>query len=101
MCRVLEGLTVKRQKVQRGVKKVMGGQVLEYEAKTILKSGIEIGRKDGIEIGRKNGIEQVYKDMILTKYKKGESVTQMAAELEQSEEFVRRLLDELELTEIV
>ncbi len=93
MCRVLEGLTVKRQKVQRGVKKVMGGQVLEYEAKTILKSGIEIGRK--------NGIEQVYKDMILTKYKKGESVAQMAAELEQSEEFVRQLLDELELPEIV
>ena len=36
----------------------MGGKVLEYEAKTIYKSGIECGFERGIERGLERGIEQ-------------------------------------------
>ena len=37
--KVLEALTVKYSKVQKGVGKIMGGQILEYEAKDILRRG--------------------------------------------------------------
>jgi hypothetical protein len=31
----------------------MGGKVLEYEAKTILRKGISQGRQEGLEAGRR------------------------------------------------
>ena len=37
--KVLEALTEKYTKVQEGVKKIMGGQILDYEAKRILNKG--------------------------------------------------------------
>ena len=45
--KVLEHIAVKYNSVKEGVKAVMGGKVLEYEAKTIKKEGI----KQGIEQG--------------------------------------------------
>ena len=36
----------------------MGGKILEYEAKTILKEGHRQGRKQGHEEGRKEGRKQ-------------------------------------------
>ena len=51
--KVLEHIAIKYNAVREGVKAVMGGKVLEYEAKTIKKEGI----KEGIEQGRKQGIE--------------------------------------------
>ena len=36
----------------KGVKSVMGGKVLEYEAKTILKEGRLEGQKEGRQEGR-------------------------------------------------
>ena len=35
----------------KGVESVMGGKVLEYEAKTIRNEGILLGRKEGREEG--------------------------------------------------
>ena len=46
--KVLENIARKYDSVRKGVKAVMGGKVLEYEAKTILEKGIE----KGIEKGR-------------------------------------------------
>ena len=44
---VIKGIAYKYQKVQRGVTAVMGGKVLEHEAKTILRRGITQGRMEG------------------------------------------------------
>lgn len=44
------------ERVREGVEHIMGGKILEYEAKTILNNGISIGRDEGIIIGRDEGI---------------------------------------------
>ena len=46
--RVLAHIAEKYEKVQEGVKSVMGGKILEYEAKTIRNEGIEKGRLENI-----------------------------------------------------
>ena len=45
--KVLEHIAAKYEAVRKGVKSVMGGKVLEYEAKTILKEGQKEGRLEG------------------------------------------------------
>lgn len=52
--KVLEHIALKYESVKEGVKAVMGGKVLEYEAKTIKREGI----KEGLEQGREQGLEQ-------------------------------------------
>ena len=47
--KVLEHIAVKYNSVKEGVKAVMGGKVLEYEAKTIKREGIKEGIEQGIE----------------------------------------------------
>jgi len=47
--KVLEHIAVKYNSVKEGVKAVMGGKVLEYEAKTIKKEGVKEGIEQGIE----------------------------------------------------
>lgn len=47
--KVLEHIAIKYRSVREGVKAVMGGKVLEYEAKTIRREGIEQGIEQGIE----------------------------------------------------
>ena len=45
--KVLENLAGKYQNVTEGVKKIMGGKVLEYEAKTIRNEGYSQGISQG------------------------------------------------------
>lgn len=47
--KVLEHIAMKYNSVKEGVKSVMGGKILEYEAKTIKKEGIEQGIEQGIK----------------------------------------------------
>ena len=42
--KVLEHIAAKYNTVRKGVKAIMGGKVLEYEAKTIKREGIAEGR---------------------------------------------------------
>ena len=56
--KVLEHIAKKYDSVREGVKSVMGGKVLEYEAKTILREGIKQGIEQGMEQGMEQGIEQ-------------------------------------------
>lgn len=60
--KVLEHIAAKFDNVKKGVKSVMGGQILEYEAKTILNEGrilgIDEGRILGINEGRILGIDE-------------------------------------------
>lgn len=51
--KVLEHIAAKYKSIKEGVKSVMGGKVLEYEAKTIKREGI----KEGLEEGLKEGIK--------------------------------------------
>ena len=50
--KVLEHIAKKYDAVRKGVKSVMGGKVLEYEAKTIRNEGLE----EGLEKGKEKGI---------------------------------------------
>ena len=56
--KVLEHIAAKFDNVKKGVKSVMGGQILEYEAKTILNIGRSEGRILGIDEGRILGIDE-------------------------------------------
>ena len=48
--KVLEHIAVKYDSVKKGVQSVMGGKILEYEAKTIMNRGREEGREEGITV---------------------------------------------------
>lgn len=54
--KVLDHIAQKYDSVRKGVKTVMGGRVLEYEAKTIKNEGIKEGMEKGIEKGMETGI---------------------------------------------
>ena len=49
--KVLEHIAVKYESVKKGVQSVMGGKVLEYEAKTIRNEALEEGMERGIDRG--------------------------------------------------
>lgn len=55
------------QKVREGVEHIMGGKVIEYEAKTIRNEALDEGRNEGINIGLQRAMtetEERAKDMI-------------------------------------
>lgn len=56
--KVLEHIAVKYDSVKKGVQSVMGGKILEYEAKTIRNEGLEEGMEKGI-----NALVSTLKDM--------------------------------------
>ena len=56
--KVLESLAAKNPAIQEGVISVMGGKILDYEAKRIKQSGIEEGREEGRQEGRAEGREE-------------------------------------------
>ncbi len=55
--KVLEHIAAKYKSTKEGVKSVMGGKVLEYEAKTIKREGIKEGLEEGLKEGIKEGIK--------------------------------------------
>jgi len=62
--KVLEHIAVKYNSVKEGVKAVMGGKILEYEAKTIKREGIKEGIEEGIKEGIEEGIEEGIKGTV-------------------------------------
>lgn len=60
--KVVKNIAVKYPKIVEGVQEIMGGQVLDYEAKRILNEGKKIGE----ETGRRLGEEAIVKRMILS-----------------------------------
>lgn len=67
--KVVENLAQKYENVREGVKSVMGGRVLEHEAKTILREGWKLGhdegRKEGEDYGIKKGKQEQAKQTAL------------------------------------
>ncbi len=60
--KVCENIAAKYQKVRKGVKDVMGGQILEYEAKLIKKEGMREGKMEERIIS----IKELMKNLHLT-----------------------------------
>lgn len=54
--KVLEHIAMKYCSVREGVKAVMGGKVLEYEAKSIKREGIEKGIRGTVSILKNLGL---------------------------------------------
>ena len=91
--KVVEKIAAKYENVRKEVTSVMGGKVLEYEAKTILQSGIQKGKIDSIlelleELGTVSdelcSCIQEEKDMeVLKLYLKKASRAQSVQEFEQ------------------
>lgn len=78
--KVLEALAVKYSKVQEGVGKIMGGKILDYEAKDILNAG----RKTQL-------ISQVQK-----KLAKGQPAEKIADDLEEELSVIQEIIRELQ-----
>ncbi len=81
--KVLEHIAVKYNSVREGVRSVMGGKVLDYEAKTIKKEGIEVGIKGTVSILKEMGISS---QTILAKIRKEYNLTLKEAEKYVNEE---------------
>ena len=62
--KVLENIAQKHIKIQEGVKSVMGGKVLDYEAKEILNQGKREGRQEGVQEGRQERNREIADKMI-------------------------------------
>lgn len=60
--RVLENIAAKYQKVRKGVKNAMGGQILEYEAKSIKNEGMKEGKMEE----RMTSIRELMKNLHFT-----------------------------------
>lgn len=68
--KVLDALTEKYSKVQEGVGKIMGGKILDYEAKDILNQGRAEGRMDQLtfqvqkKLGKGDSVEKIADDLV-------------------------------------
>ena len=83
--KVIRGVTARYQQVQKGIGDVMGGRVLEYEAKTILRQGIQQGRQEGRQEGQLFTYVELIRDGLIT-------LSEAARRLKISEEELRNYL---------
>ena len=86
--KVLKQICIQYSNVQERMREIMGGQILEYEAKTIYRNGREDGEKQGI----KQGANQKLAEQIRKKLAKGQNVDQIADALEESVETIQQLI---------
>ena len=78
---VIENITAKYEKIKEGLGGIMGGKVLEYEAKTILRTGIE------------QGMEKALVFIVVKKIKKGKGIDVISEELEEDKEKIAKIFN--------
>ena len=65
------------------------------------RAGLEEGRRSGIEEGRRSGLEegreQILESLIRKKLAKGKTVSEIAGELEETEEHIKALISKMEV----
>jgi hypothetical protein len=83
--KVITNITARYENVREGVMDVMGGKVLEYEAKTILQTGIRQGRQEGRLEGRLDAVVELCKDGFI-------SISEAAKRLNMKEEDLKTYL---------
>ena len=76
---------------RKGVDGIMGGKVIETEAKKMYNKGILIGKENGRSEGEQNKL----KELIKKKLAKGKSISQIADEIEETEERVLELIEQI------
>ncbi len=80
--RVLKSIAAKYGKVKEGVEAIMGGRVLEYEAKTILlrgmAEGMQRGRDEGKREGKAEGMKQSQEQVAVKLHAMGMSDEEIA-----------------------
>ena len=94
------------ERVMEEVKEIMGGKILDYEAKDIRNKGIQIGINEGkrlgivegITIGKETGRLEGISQNILTMYKKGKTPEEIADLLEKDLEEVKAIIAGKETT---
>lgn len=64
--KVLEHIARNYQEIQKGVKSVMGGKILDYEAKRILNRGISQGISQGITRGKFELLDEMVQDGVIS-----------------------------------
>ena len=85
--KVVKHLAKNYKQVRKGVRAVMGGKVLEYEAKTILKKGIAQGHQKGLEAGKISVYIDLIRDGIFTI---SEAAKRLDMPVEKLEEFMNK-----------
>ena len=93
--KVVDNIARKYERIRKGVDGIMGGKVIETEAKKMYNRGISEGRNEGILIGEENGRNESLKEQIKTKLAKGKSIAQIADEIEETEERVLELIEQI------
>ena len=88
--KVIEQLASKYAKVRKEVTSVMGGKILEYEAKTILQRGIQAVLQEGRQAGLQEGRLQSYIEMVKEGFL---PVSEAAKRLDMKEEELKKYLD--------
>ena len=90
------------ERVMEEVKEIMGGKILDYEAKDIRNKGIREGKQlgivEGITIGKEAGRLEGISQNILTMYKKGKTPEEIADLLEKDLEEVKAIIAGKETT---
>ena len=98
------------ERVMEEVKEIMGGKILDYEAKDIRNKGIQIGINEGKrlgivegitigkEAGKQEGEATAIEQVILTIYKKGKTPEEIADLLEKDLEEVKAIIAGKETT---
>ncbi len=94
------------ERVMEEVKEIMGGKILDYEAKDIRNKGIQIGINEGkrlgivegITIGKEAGRLEGISQNILTMYKKGKTPEEISDLLEKDLEEVKAIIAGKETT---
>ena len=95
--KVLEHIAQKYDSVRKGVKAVMGGRVLEYEAKTIKNEGIKEGMEKGIEKGMEKGMEKGRREgMVYAYYEMNLTTNEIAQKLQLTEKEVLGIIQKMD-----
>ena len=69
---------------------------VDYTFERRMKLNYDEGKDDGIKIGEKLGEKQMLLDKIAKKISKGKSISQIADELEESEDVIMELAKKIE-----
>jgi hypothetical protein len=90
--KVLDNIAAKYANVRKEVTSVMGGKVLDYEAKDILQSGIRQGKMEGLLEGKIEGLLEGKQETLLELVHDGLlSIDEAARRLKMSKEEVEKL----------
>ena len=89
--KVLEHLAKKYSNVIEGVGAIMGGKILDYEAKDILNRGRAEGHAEGQREGDRNRLVSI----VQKKLKRGDSVEKIADDLVEDVAEIREIVDNL------